>query len=86
MVNGLGDVGRMHQVVIWVFVLAVAHLQRADEGDEGRDRDLDNTTQEERRGEEVCFTGTEGAVHPARSDGVARTLKRWIKSYLVRSS
>lgn len=59
MVNGLGDVGRMHQVVIWVFVLAVAHLQRADEGDEGRDRDLDNPTQEERRGEERRFVSLE---------------------------
>lgn len=85
-VDGLSDIGRVHQVVIGVFVLAVAHLQRADEGDEGRDGDLENTTQDARRGEEVDLTGTETAVHPARSDGVARTLKRWIKSYLVRSS
>lgn len=63
MVDGLSDVGRVHQVVIGVFVLAVAHLQRADEGDEGRDRDLDNTRGEERKGEVVCLTGTEGAVN-----------------------
>lgn len=58
MVDGLSDVGRVHQVVIGVFVLAVAHLQRADEGDEGRDRDLDKT-----RGEVICLTGTQGAVN-----------------------
>lgn len=83
MVDGLSDVGRVHQVVIRVFVLAVAHLQRADEGDEGRDRDLGNTTGEERM---FVSLNRGSSIHTACSDGVARTLKRWIKSYLVRSS
>lgn len=80
-VDGLSDVGRVHKVVIGVLVLAVAHLQRADEGDERRDGDLEKRTREE-----VCLTGTVRALHPDPSGAVAPTLKRCNKSYLVRSS